>query len=211
MTKNRSMRIAILVLALALLTSCFVGSTFAKYTSSAKGSSTATVAKWDIKLNGNQFAVENPTFTFNLFETINDTGNTADEEDVANQRIAPGTAGSFNFSVKNDSEVDAVYAVDFEVTNASNVPLEYSLDGSAWTKDITTLEAALTAELAGGSDAVAKTIQWRWVYEVADNGETDDVDEKAVNDKADTTLGIAGQTAAPTVVVSATLSVTQVD
>ena len=50
MKKNRLMRIAALLLVLTLATSCFVGGTFAKYTSTATGSDTATVAKWDIQL-----------------------------------------------------------------------------------------------------------------------------------------------------------------
>ena len=41
-------RIVGLLLVFVLVTSCFVGGTFAKYASKATGSDTATVAKWSI-------------------------------------------------------------------------------------------------------------------------------------------------------------------
>ena len=41
MKKTKLMRAALLLLVLTLITSCFVGGTFAKYTTSAEGSDTA--------------------------------------------------------------------------------------------------------------------------------------------------------------------------
>lgn len=42
------------VLAVTMMfTMCFVGGTFAKYTSSATGTDNANVAKWDIEVNNN--------------------------------------------------------------------------------------------------------------------------------------------------------------
>ena len=46
MKKTKFMRAALLLLVLTLITSCFVGGTFAKYTTSANGSDSARVAKW---------------------------------------------------------------------------------------------------------------------------------------------------------------------
>ena len=94
MTKNRSMRIAILVLALALLTSCFVGSTFAKYTSESSGTATVTVADWSFDLNNGTNIVESNTFTFGLFNTIKEADTTTTESDVYS--LAPP---SLNFQI----------------------------------------------------------------------------------------------------------------
>ena len=50
MKKNSTMRIAALLLVLTLMTSCFVGGTFAKYTTSGHISDTARVAKWGVTI-----------------------------------------------------------------------------------------------------------------------------------------------------------------
>ena len=45
-------RVLIVIAALTLLSCCFLGSTFAKYVTSASGSGTVGVAKWDITISG---------------------------------------------------------------------------------------------------------------------------------------------------------------
>ena len=213
MKKNRTMRIAVLMLALSLLTCCFVGSTFAKYTSSASGSSTATVAKWSINVEGTEIAVTGApkTVAFDLFTTINDTkAPGGDETDVADNLIAPGTTGSFELNIANNSEVTAEYDILYTISNTSNVPLEFSLTGAedSWTSDIATLNAtnvrleyADDAETDGVDErASSVTVYWRWVFTTDASGDT-----------ADTALGIAAQTAAPKVTVTASIVVDQVD
>lgn len=60
MGKHPAMRAGVVLMALALITSCFVGSTFAKYTTSDSGSDTARVAKFGVNIvvNGDTFATE---------------------------------------------------------------------------------------------------------------------------------------------------------
>lgn len=60
MKKNWTMRVGVTLLALTLITSCFVGGTFAKYTTSGNGSDTARVAKFGVTVTatGNTFATE---------------------------------------------------------------------------------------------------------------------------------------------------------
>ena len=50
MTKKKSIvsKLLLLVLLLTLVSCCFLGSTFARYTSGGKGSATVSVAKWEI-------------------------------------------------------------------------------------------------------------------------------------------------------------------
>lgn len=60
MKKNWTTRVAVALLALTMITSCFVGSTFAKYVTKAEGTDNARVAKWGILLTveGNAFATQ---------------------------------------------------------------------------------------------------------------------------------------------------------
>ena len=48
-------------------------------------------------------------FSFNLFDTINDTSDGNNETDVKSTKIAPGTKGKFEIKVENLSEVNANY------------------------------------------------------------------------------------------------------
>lgn len=196
MKKNTMMRVASALLVAVLMTTCAISGTFAKYISTGTGYDTARVAEWDIKLEGAEMA---NTFTFDLFNTVKDTAG-ADEEDVKvgqNETIiAPGTSGSFEINLKNESEVDAKYAVAYTVTNDDNIPVEFSVDGGAtWNKNLTALNATDVALEMG--DEADVTVEWRWTYFV---------DE--ATDTADTALGLDGDA---TIRVDATVTVTQVD
>ena len=204
--KKRSSMMVRLVAALAvtmMFTMCLVGGTFAKYTSSATGNDNANVAKWDIKVGGTNIAT-NDTFTFDLFKTIKDSNGTADETDMSpvdGTIIAPGTRGSFEIVIKNDSQVNATYAIDYTVTNTNtnNIPVKFSVDGTNWFDDINYLDVR---SVAINMDATATvTVQWMWEFERIDG------------DTQDTTLGTmaaAGETV-PVIYVSAKVTATQVD
>ena len=170
MTKNRSMKIAVLVLALALLTSCFVGSTFAKYTSSGAGNATANVATWDVvaNVNGTPATLQASNMVFDLFTTVTETDGT-EETEVKPGIVAPGTAGSFLFTIVNKSDVDVEYSVVVDITNVID-PIEFSLDKDNWdalTQD--ELNEALSGELDfattdAGNTSPTNTIYWRWAW-----------------------------------------------
>ena len=198
-TRKRSSMMVRLVAALAvtmMFTMCFVGGTFAKYTSSATGTDSATVAKWDIKVGGTNIAT-NDTFTFDLFKTIKDSNGTAEETDMSlvdGTIIAPGTRGSFDIVIKNDSQVNATYAIDYTVTNTNNIPVKFSVDGTNWFDDINYLDVRSVAINMGATATV--TVQWMWEFERIDG------------DTQDTTLGSA---ASATLTVSAAVTATQVD
>lgn len=208
MKKNKLMRLASALLVLTLLSTCAISGTFAKYTSSANGTSTATVAKWSFKVSGTEIAVtgDAKTVDFKLFDTINDTGNTADETDVVDNKIAPGTSGSFALKVQNTSEVTAEYTIVLAETNESNIPLQYSLTGTDnWVDSIAALNTQLAGKnLTSGAAETSHTIYWRWAFEGtgAHAGQTDTTDTK---------LGIDAQGTAPTVTITATVTATQVD
>ena len=210
MKKNKMMRIASVLLVAVLFTTCAISGTFAKYTSSATGSDTARVAKWSIEVEGTEIGVAGgTTVAFDLFSTVNDTGNSATDEDVKTGTdeniIAPGTAGSFELSIENNSEVNAKYTIELSETNTGNIPLQYSVDGATWVDSIDelTLSALTDVEIDMGSSST-NTIYWRWVFEGTTSGAHD-----GQTDETDTALGSAGTAA--TVTITATITVTQVD
>ncbi len=188
------------VLAVTMMfTMCFVGGTFAKYTSSGTGTDTATVAKWDIRVNGSEIATSN-TFTFDLFQTITDSDLTSAETDIApadGSIIAPGTSGKFSIAIQNLSQVNATYAIDYTVTNDGNIPVEFSTNGTHWKTNINDLDVTNVA-IGLGTDTTV-TVQWRWRFEA---------DSVTEGDNADTTLGKDGTA---TLEVSAKVTATQVD
>ena len=209
MKKNRTMRVAVLMLALTLLTCCFVGSTFAKYTSTASGTASVTVANWEINVGPDGDTVDitgADSITFALFNTINDTKDHNDEADVKDNMIAPGTEGSFTFKIENASDVNAQYKVDFFVytmdggnkvaaTFPTNFVFTTKNGGATVTNDpvnsLTDIE--FTAINMGGTASVQ--IDWAWAFETTDG------------DADDTADGIANKT----IYVDATIVVEQVD
>lgn len=187
MKTNKIFRIAAILLMAVVLTTCVIGSTFAKYTTAAPAqATTASVAKWDVKItkDGSQSIT-----TFDLFTTIKDSNGTDNETNVASERIAPGTSGAFQFQIKNDSEVTANCTVTLNVTNANNIPIQFAFNSDNYS-DSTTFDVG---ELAIGAEATTVTVKWKWAFEGNDG---------------DTALGTAGTA---TVTVGATITAEQVD
>lgn len=210
MKKNKTMRVASLLLALVLVTTCFVGATFAKYVSEASAEDAVVVAKWSFKVNNEEIAVTGsaPELDFNLFETIKDS-NGSTEADVKAGLIAPGTSGSFSFDVENSSEVTANYTIAFKQTQA-NMPTGYTApikfySDAAFQNEIQATEGVYTlqgGELTSGTSAAAQTVYWQWAYSTG-----------ADADAIDTAIGIAAQTgsAVPSITINTTVTATQVD
>ena len=205
---NKMLKLASFVLLVTMVSLTLVSGTYAKYTSSISGTDTVQVAKWDIKAgkSGEETSITGGgTVSFDLFNTINDTGNAAAETDVTTGKIAPGTEGSFSFNIKNDSEVTAIYGLTYELTNAGNVPLEFSIDdGHTWVASLTGLNNAVSDanKIAIGYSKLV-TVRWRWAF----TGAASSNYTETQTELSDTTIGIA----APSVTVSATLTVEQFD
>ena len=199
-TKKSSMMVRLVaVLAVTMMfTMCFVGGTFAKYTSSATGTDSATVAKWSFKVGETDIATTD-TFTFDLFKTIKDSdgiNNETEMNPVDGSIIAPGTQGSFDLVLTNASQVTAQYAIDYTVTNTGNIPVQFSVDGGAhWTNDLADVAASDSTKLAANSGTTTIKVQWKWDFNGSD-------------DSFDTALGIGGNAV---LTVKAEVTATQVD
>lgn len=222
-TRKRSSMMVRLVALLAvamMFTMCFVGGTFAKYTSSATGSDSATVAKWGVTVTGTvdtfkeTYAKNDNSFTL-AANTVVST------EDV----VAPGTSGSMAaFTLGGTPEV--AVNVKFEgtlelgdkwVDSGSNYycPIEITVGSTTFkgtdyaSADL--FEAAVNAEIATYTkdyeankdlstiSGDAPVISWAWAF-------TGNEDAK------DTYLGNqAAESNAATISLSVTVTVTQID
>ena len=68
--KSYTARLGALALALTLVTTCLLGGTMAKYVTTVSGSGSATVAKFDVGIKGNDTTFTTSTETIsNLFTT----------------------------------------------------------------------------------------------------------------------------------------------
>jgi len=198
-TKKKSLwRVMVLLVVVALISSWWLTNSFAKYT--------LTVSSLDAKARVAQFLSEGSlTFTpfDSIYELTNDaTVSTTEESHVhpanSDKVIAPGTGGKYDIDVTStasgSTEVDVTYNLSFEEVSNDGIPIEYSLDNSTWTSDITSLTYQGTT---------AQTLYWRWVFNAAnDTGVADAIDE------ADTALGVDGTAQ---VVIKAHASIVQVD
>lgn len=201
MKNNKLAKFMALVLLVTLLAVILVSGTYAKYTTAVSAKDTATVARWNITLNGEDISKgTQKTFKLGLFDTINDTDFTSEESDVTAGKIAPGTTGKFEIAkLINNSDVNAQYKITYSIDNNNNIPLEFSKDQNAADSEWKNLsEFSMNDFVALAKDSTqgvsTGTIYWRWKFERND-------------DSADTDFGIN----TPEVVVTATITVEQVD
>ena len=189
----KKFRILAILLVMCLASSCFVGGTFAKYTSEATGSDNAQIAKWYVTVGDADLGADN-TFTMDLFaNSIIDTNDSAAEQDVATQMIAPGTKGQISFAIVNNSDVNLTYVVNFTSTEDVDTNIQFSLDNADWKDTLNELDIPATPLNMTDNKDDTITLYWKWDY-----------------DGDDTAVGLAARTTKK-VYVSATVTATQVD
>ena len=227
MKNNRIMKAAGALLVLVLVTSCFVGSTFAKYTTAGTGSDSARVAKFGVSIeaNGSTFAKEYATDDEHVAGTI--TKSVVSTENV----IAPGTKGEMaRMAISGTPEVAVQVNYNASVTLSDNwkdaqgnfyCPLQIkigtaTIDGHTFTsKDafIQAIEAEISSfsasyepntnlsTITAAGSQLAPSVSWEWPFSVS-----------AENDVKDTHLGdqaAAGNAAS--ILLQVTTTVTQID
>lgn len=166
--KKRKKRIGLIVLLILFgVTAGYVANTYAKYTAQVSGSGTATVAKWAFETDN-----ANTNFTINLDGTV-------DASTLMNERIAPGTSGSFDIALSNaNSEVGVSFTISF--SNAQNVPSNLVFKQGGTAVDITS--ETITGKIAAG-ETLTVPVTWEWPYYTS-----------AADDVEDTTDGENGNT-----------------
>ena len=177
MKKKKSLMLIALLMMVGL-TSGYVASTYAKYTTLIEGNEgEAIVAAWNFEDDN-----KNQTVEINLEGTV-------DATTLINGRIAPGTGGSFDIVLKNTSEVGADFIVALQsITNKpTNLKFYKTRSGSAgsytYSDELTPGTTEITGQLvAQDSTGLTVPIYWAWAYET---------DAIATNDPIDTDNGEA--------------------
>lgn len=216
MKKNKIMRFASALLVLAMLTTCVISGTFAKYTTKVEGTDTARVAKWGFK------AADSTVTLDNLFKKTYDK-NVEGAVDV----IAPGTTNSAQFGFTYDGtgapEVAYTFTVNPTITGDytsldTNKNFKWTLQktGKPVVEYNTVAELldaikALSGDASGSKEyaagqlptdftatGVTYSIGWEWAYSV-----------DAAGDAADTTMGNAPDL--NNVTFAITVTATQID
>lgn len=234
--KNWTLRAAVLMFALVLITSCFVGGTFAKYVTSGSGTDSARVAKFGVTVtaSGDLFAKEYATDDQTVVGTIAKSVISTDKV------VAPGTESNGDFvaaTVTGTPEVAVrvSYKLDTATLQLENwkdgdgqfyCPLVFKVktpDGNtvisgmefqtaeAMKAALVNAVAAYTKDYAPGTDLSGKAaetlaISWEWPFETGTDA------DKPANNIRDTFLGdeaAAGRAA--TVSLTLATTVTQID
>ena len=136
MKKANLVKAICLLTCLCLITSCFIGSTLAKYTTSASANDTARVAKFgvDIAATGSLFSTQ---YVDSTGGNVPGSTNLTVTSSTADKLVAPGTQNDtgITFSLTGAPEVSV--AVAFSVTVNHDVFLKGTTGNAAYT-DLTT-------------------------------------------------------------------------
>ena len=158
--KKKKMALLVICVLLAIILSFMIGKTFSKYISEVKGTGTAEIANWVFKVNGKEDSIQN----VNLLSTYNN-------ETLINNKVAPGTSGSFDIIVDaTGSDVGVEYAIQF--LNESEKPqnLVFTYDDNQYAT-IQELEKDLSGTINANDENKTRTItiDWEWQYETGEN------------------------------------------
>ena len=177
---NNTAVIAILALLLIAVLAFGIWA-WSKYTSTLEGNGTATVAKWNF---GTDTVIKNLDLATTSGATKLDTVN-----NVATDRIAPGTSGSFSV-VLNTTGTEVAMSYDIILSNMQNKPtnLHFYSDAAFENQIDTTDGAKISGTIAQGDTGKTKTvtIYWKWAYETGS-----DATNISKNDEIDTNQGKA--------------------
>lgn len=227
--KQKSMRVAYGLMTAALLTSCVVGGTFAKYMIQGTGSDSARVARFGVEItaNGSTFssmyeAENNGKERIVAYSVVGTAGGDGEKDQI----VAPGTSGkmvSMTLSGKPEVavrvsyeatlslgnwEVDGAYYCPLEITiGESNEPIkgtDYESSDSFATAVKEAIEAYTAVyepgtDLSQAPDMDFPSVSWRWAFDGND-------------DQKDTALGNQACTANfATVTLKIATTVTQIN
>lgn len=105
--KKLAGKIAALVLMLTVISCCFVGSTFAKYTSSKTGTATVSAAKWEVTGVSENSTSQEFAMTAKLSPAL-EAATTADGDEESGSTLK--NTVSATYTITNKSDVDATIA-----------------------------------------------------------------------------------------------------
>lgn len=235
--KSKTIIVAAIVLMLCLITTCVVGTTLAKYTTSGSGSDSAQVAKWGVKIEISGAS--------DMFKNEYDNVKAATVAGTARDVVAPGTSGFTTFSISGTPEVKL--HLDFALTDVKDVVLKtgngkvtltedyypvkftlkkngdtaehdkvvtYTKDEESKTAENISLEEMVNALNSLDNDydpntdlAATYTLSWAWAFD----GVNDDADTLLGDIIADVNTGVTADTYNTEVKFTLTITATQID
>lgn len=121
MKKNKFLKVAGAVFTMCLITTCAIGTTFAKYTTGSSASDTARVAKWGVEVSasGTMFgtAYQDTIVSDGKTEaTVQSNHNISYAANV----VAPGTMNNTGIQIKVEGQPEVEFTVKAEVTTAAS-------------------------------------------------------------------------------------------
>ena len=132
---------------LTLISCCFLGTTFARYTSGGSGTATVTVADWNVNVDGTYLDEANRTMTFgNLSPNHEQSGSGTNESeeqsikitnDSAVHALVTMTVGSTPTITRVDSASTSNVS-DAEVTGTLSLGLDFTTSGTTTGDSLTT-------------------------------------------------------------------------
>ena len=233
---NGTMKTAAVLTALVLITSCFVGSTFAKYVTSGIGSDSARVAKFGVTIIGSSGMFDKTYTAHDGSFTIATNSVVSSDKD---KLVAPGTSkklGSFAMTGTPEVAVRVSYNADtFSLTNWTTgneeyCPLVFTVAGEEFKiggkdkldQDISNVQALENAvkfaiqnysqNYPAGTDLSTKTsenlsVSWAWQFEDETEGAYQtNAKDTALGNRAATNKDEAGK-----IDFKVTMTVTQID
>lgn len=152
--KNKTLRLSLIVLLLAIVTMCVITGTLARYVETVSGTDSARVAKFAYKAKVGATEFTASPVTINLFNTINDGEVYGAEANINTEKlVAPGTCGSFDIVAENTSETKVAVTYSMAETNNNDVPIVYVIKNGATSKYYSAVE---TGTITLGSDIKEK-------------------------------------------------------
>lgn len=181
--KSIAARLGVAAMALTLITTSLSSGTLAKYTESFAGTTTMTVAKWNVGATvtmGSGTSATTLTSTPVALGTLYDTA--TNKKGVSNGKVAPGMTGGFvidlTTAVKNvPTEVDTEYAVYID-GDSSNFPANFKMyEGSNEANNVFSkkktpglgyllkTDTIAAGEMDTTKNAVKVNVNWKWPFE----------------------------------------------
>ncbi len=202
MTKKKSIatKLLIALAALTLISCCFLGSTFARYTSGGSGTATTGVAKWDVSLANAGSLTQTFADLSPAQEGYTDTARTHSNGKVKVAELSNagevdalvtftfGDAATIQLAAEKNfgAGIDAADATEAEVQGLFSIKLYYSTETDSAEAATNAMTSGTTeVPLAAGSGKVYVYAEVIWASD--DAGSSSDQGEAA--DKLDTWVG----------------------
>jgi len=230
---GKTMRVAGLLLALVLVTSCFVGGTFAKYVTSGTGTNSARVAKFGATVTGNGTLFAEEYKGTGEAVTVKSGGSVLVGDTEYKKVVAPGAEGNLASATLTGTPEVAV-KVDYtakvslggkweDAAGNFYCPLTIKINKTAIEGATFTSKESMENAVAEAINEYSKTydpntnleqkvadvlsVSWTWAFEHGASA-----DEISANNVKDTYLGDQAAAGTPgTISVDLTTTVTQID